>query len=108
MQFNFVPLLYFCIDLPLKMQVWAYEVLGVFAPENSHDNENVLPWAAKWGQECMGSGERKGDLRHFRLCNYFSSIFLAFFILLKMMKLSAVGGMSGIDCIGTTWSGAQC
>ena len=49
------------------MQVWAYEVLGVFAPANSHGNENVLPRAEKWGSEYTGGGDHKGDLRTFRL-----------------------------------------
>ena len=49
------------------MQVWAYEVLGVFAPANSHSNEDVLPRAEKWGSEYTGGGDHKGDLRTFRL-----------------------------------------
>ena len=49
------------------MQVWAYEVLGVFAPANSHSNEDVLPRAEKWGLEFTGAGDHKGDLRSFRL-----------------------------------------
>ncbi|KAH7849478.1 hypothetical protein Vadar_018461 [Vaccinium darrowii] len=49
------------------LEVWAYEVLGVFAPANSHSNENVLPRAEKWGLEFTGAGDHKGDLRSFRL-----------------------------------------
>ncbi|KAH7845092.1 hypothetical protein Vadar_014966 [Vaccinium darrowii] len=49
------------------LEVWAYEVLGVFAPANSHSNEDVLPRAEKWGSEYIGAGDHKGDLRTFRL-----------------------------------------
>ncbi|KAH7861341.1 hypothetical protein Vadar_024837 [Vaccinium darrowii] len=49
------------------LEVWAYEVLGVFAPANSHSNEDVLPRAEKWGSEYTGAGDHKGDLRTFRL-----------------------------------------
>ncbi|KAH7864252.1 hypothetical protein Vadar_027471 [Vaccinium darrowii] len=49
------------------LEVWAYEVLGVFAPANSHSNEDVLPRAEKWGSEYTGGGDHKGDLRTFRL-----------------------------------------
>ena len=49
------------------MQVWAYEVLRVFAPANSHSKKDVLPRAEKWGSEFTGGGEHKGNLRTFRL-----------------------------------------
>ncbi|KAH7858103.1 hypothetical protein Vadar_020029 [Vaccinium darrowii] len=49
------------------LEVWAYEVLGVFAPANSHSNKDVLPCAEKWGSEYTGAGDHKGDLRTFRL-----------------------------------------
>ena len=39
----------------------------MFAPANSHSNEDVLPRAEKWGSEYTGAGDHKGDLRTFRL-----------------------------------------
>ncbi len=49
------------------MQVWAYEVLGVPAPKNSHPNKVVFPHAEKWAQQYVGKGAFMGDLKGFRL-----------------------------------------
>ncbi|KAI8572039.1 hypothetical protein RHMOL_Rhmol01G0167700 [Rhododendron molle] len=46
--------------------LWAYEVLGMFPPENTCTNPHLLPCALAWGKEYRRAKERRGQVMTFR------------------------------------------
>ncbi|KAI8572216.1 hypothetical protein RHMOL_Rhmol01G0180900 [Rhododendron molle] len=43
------------------IELWAYEVLGMFPPENTCTNPHLLPRALAWGKEYRKAKERRGQ-----------------------------------------------
>ncbi|KAI8572050.1 hypothetical protein RHMOL_Rhmol01G0168200 [Rhododendron molle] len=48
------------------IKLWAYEVLGMFPPENTYTNPNLLPRGFGWGKEYRRAKERRGQVMTFR------------------------------------------
>ncbi|KAI8571124.1 hypothetical protein RHMOL_Rhmol01G0093900 [Rhododendron molle] len=48
------------------IELWAYEVLGMFPPENTCTNPHLLPRALAWGKEYRRAKERRGQVMTFR------------------------------------------
>ncbi|KAI8555125.1 hypothetical protein RHMOL_Rhmol05G0149900 [Rhododendron molle] len=47
-------------------ELWAYEVLGMFPPENTCTNPSLLPRALSWSTEYRRAKERRGQVMTFR------------------------------------------
>ncbi|KAI8572033.1 hypothetical protein RHMOL_Rhmol01G0167600 [Rhododendron molle] len=48
------------------IELWAYEVLGMFPPENTCTNPHLLPRELAWGKEYRRTKERRGQVMTFR------------------------------------------
>ncbi|KAI8568324.1 hypothetical protein RHMOL_Rhmol02G0189600 [Rhododendron molle] len=48
------------------VELWAYEVLGMFPPENTCTNPHLLPRGLAWGKEYRRAKERRGQVMTFR------------------------------------------
>ncbi|KAI8559656.1 hypothetical protein RHMOL_Rhmol04G0190200 [Rhododendron molle] len=48
------------------VKLWAYEVLGMFPPENTCTNPSLLPRALAWSPEYRRSKERRGQVMTFQ------------------------------------------
>ncbi|KAF7147744.1 hypothetical protein RHSIM_Rhsim03G0182300 [Rhododendron simsii] len=48
------------------MQLWAYEVLGMFPPENTCKDPNLFPRGLVWNKEYRKTKERGGEVMTFR------------------------------------------
>ncbi|XP_058192087.1 protein MAINTENANCE OF MERISTEMS-like [Rhododendron vialii] len=47
-------------------ELWAYEVLGMFPPENTCTDPNLLPRGLAWGKAYRRAKERRGEVMTFR------------------------------------------
>ncbi|XP_058217451.1 protein MAINTENANCE OF MERISTEMS-like [Rhododendron vialii] len=47
-------------------ELWAYEVLGMFPPENTCTDSNLLPCGLAWGKAYRRAKERRGEVMTFR------------------------------------------
>ncbi|XP_058225011.1 protein MAINTENANCE OF MERISTEMS-like [Rhododendron vialii] len=47
-------------------ELWAYEVLGMFPPENTCTDSNLLPRGLAWGKAYRRAKERRGEVMTFR------------------------------------------
>ncbi|KAI8555055.1 hypothetical protein RHMOL_Rhmol05G0144700 [Rhododendron molle] len=48
------------------IELWAYEVLGMFPPENTCTNPSLLPCALAWSTEYRRAKERRGQVMTFQ------------------------------------------
>lgn len=48
------------------MQVWCYEFLGMFVPENKYKDQSVIPRGLKWQKVSKGKREGGKDLEAYR------------------------------------------